>query len=288
MTTPNIQISPFAVTNAAGAFNVTSDGLIQGTAYPDPSTRFRLRGGLLSSAETLPLWGGCGVFEDVPGGAGNPNYSLGPLVGRATALTGSKPLAGFSVFDQDYAMINSPQSPVPLAGSNSMVNYYPLGSLARIAVACDANLTSLRGSATNSNVSWDFVNQQLIAYSAPTFSSATYTSGTGVVSVTTTAAHGLVPGDTLVVSGAAATGADTSKLNGTFVLAAGTAGTTLNYVLATGLTISAITAMTLATGGILPVKLLDVQASGCMTVSYNTVTGLAVWNYNGSAAVIQI
>jgi len=58
--------------------------------------------------------------------------ALGGNVGRATALTGSKALTGFSAFDQDYAMINTPQSPVPTSASFGQVNFYRLGSNARI------------------------------------------------------------------------------------------------------------------------------------------------------------
>src|SRR5579862_1662918 len=89
----------------SGLFNVTSNGLRQGTAYPDPSARYRLRTGVLALAETLPMWGGVGIYENVPGLAGGPRTSLGPVVGRATALTGTFALAGFSVFDQAYGMV---------------------------------------------------------------------------------------------------------------------------------------------------------------------------------------
>ena len=42
-------------------------------------------------------------------------------------------------------MINTPESEVQLAGSGGQVMYYRIGSRARIAVACDPNLISLRG-----------------------------------------------------------------------------------------------------------------------------------------------
>lgn len=282
----NVSVSPTATVAAPGTFGVSWVGLIQGTAFPDPETRFALVGGNLDSTETLPMWGGIGIYENIPGVAGNSSVTLGPKVGRATALTGSKALAGFSVFDQAYGMVNSPNSPVPTIGGLGQVMYYRLGSGARIALPCDADLASLAGSPTDTDVSWDFTNEKLVPYSAPTFSSATYNSGTGAVTVTTTAAHGLLPGDTIIVSGAAATGSDTPKLNGTFILATGTTGSTLVYDIATGLTISAITGMTLSTGGILPVKLLDIQSTGCMTVLFDGTN--ATWNYNGSAAVVLI
>lgn len=284
MATPNITINPALTSVASGSFNVSSDGLIAGTAYPDPATRFALTGGVLLAAETIPMWGGVAIFEEVPNGATNAGV-LGCPVGRATTVTGgSKPITAFSVFDQGYGAINSPQSPVQLVASGGQVMYYRLGSKARIAVAADSNLTSLRGGLVNASVSWDFVNQQLIAYSAPTFSSGTYAGTT--VTLVTAAAHGLLPGDQIIVSAATGTGSYAS-INGQYTLIAGTTGSTLKYTIATGLTLT-ITGATLGTGAALPVDVLDVQASNCMTVSYDSVTGFATWNRNGAAAVILI
>lgn len=288
MATPNITINPALTSTASGSFNTTSIGLIQGMAYPDPETRYSLVGGLLASAETIPMWGGVALFENVPGSnTASPSGVLGPIVGRATTVTGgSKPILGFSVFDQAYGMLNSPQSPVQLAASGGQVMYYRLGSGARIAVAADANLTSLRGGLTNASVSWDFVNEQLIAYSAPTFSAGSYTTPT--VTLTTAAPHGLLPGDQIIVSAATGTGGDLASVNGQFTLIAGTTGSTLKYNIAAGLTISSITGATLGTGAALGVKVLDVQATNCMTVSYDSNTGFATWNRNGAAAVILL
>jgi hypothetical protein len=363
--TAQVTFNPYATSVAQGLFNTSSYGLRQGTAYPDPSTRWRLRGGYLSTNETLPMWGGVGVYEFVPGVAGQPVVAIGPQVGRATALTGANPLAGFSVFDQAYGMISSPQSPVPLIGTYGQVMYYPLGSLARIAVACDPNLVSLQGGPTNPNVSWDFVNQQLVPYASTTISSATYTSSatvssgtyntvTGAVSLTLSAAHGLSVGDAFTLSAMTGTGAF-ATLNGTWTATAGTTGSTLNftaptgltmtitggtngtgvialttaanhglkvgdtfelntltgtgsyaaqngehtasngtnattglsYLVATGLTLT-VTGGNVVTGGLLPVKVLDVQQTNCETVTYNSTTGFATWNFNGCCAVIQI
>lgn len=361
-----VTINPALTSNAAGTFNAQSGGLIQGQAYPDPSTRFRLREGILSSLETLPMWGGVGITELVPGAAGGPIGALGPIVRRATALTGSLPLTAFSVFDQAYGMINSPQSPVPLIGSGGQVMSYRLGSKARLAVACDPVLLDLQGGPINADVSWDFGNQQLAPYAsttltsgpasyptAATISSGTYNATTGAVSLVTNAAHGLAVGQSFTLNGMTGTGA-IAALDGTFIATTGTTGTTLNFTVAVGLTltitggnlgqvgvtvvtsaahgllpgdpfvlsaltgtgasqldgeyiaqvgttgttlvfsatsgytITSITGGTLATGGILPVDVLDVQSTNCMTVSFNSATGFATWNYNACCALIQI
>jgi hypothetical protein len=277
----------------AGLFNATSTGLRQGTAYGDPSTRYRSRAGLLDTAETLPMWGGIGVYANVPGGAGNPSYSLGPIVGRATALTGSKKLVGFSVFDEAYAMVTTPQSPVPLSASGMQVNYYPLGSLARIVVACDPSLTSLRGSTvSNPGVAWDFTNQLLVPeLGTLTISSGTYNNTTGAIVLTMAAPITFSPGDSVTLASLTGTGAFAS-LNGTYTVGAGSTGTTVNLQAAASLGAATITGGNLTVGGTasqsLNVEVLDVQASNCETVTYNSVTGQATWNYNGACAVIAL
>jgi hypothetical protein len=358
--------NPFTTTTGHGLFaGPSSVGIVQGTAYPDPATRYALRGGILSQSETLCMFGGVGVYEFVPGATGTPSAVLGPVVGRATGLTGSYPLAGFSVFDQNYSAVNTPQSPVPLTGSGGFVSTYRLGSGARIGVACDPNLVDLQGLPISTNVSWDFVNQRLVPYASttissavyatnPTISSGTYATLTGAVSLTTSGAHGLLPGDTFTISALTGTGA--AQLDGTWIATMGTAGNTLNFTAPTGLAIVSVTGGTLGTGsvtittasphgllpgdtfelssltgtnattylagvtwvaaasttgstlrllittgltltltagnvttgGILPVTVLDVQVGNCMTVVYNTVTNTASWNYNDSAAIIQI
>lgn len=289
-----VTFNPFLTSTANnGIFNITSDGLRQGTAYPDPSTRFRLRQCWLANSETIPMWGGVGVYMDVPGGGvNNPSYALGPSCGRAVSLTDtSKPLAGFSVFDQDYSMVTSPQSPVPLAGSYNQVNVYPLGSLARIAVACDPSLIDLRGLPISSQVSWDFTNQLLVPYlGSLTITSGTYNSGTGLVTLLMAAPVTFDAGDSITVGSLTGSGAFAS-LAGTFT-ALTASGTAVTYQAAAGLGAAAITGGALTVGGAanqaLPVKVLDVQATNCEVVQYSAATGFATWNYDGACAVIQI
>jgi hypothetical protein len=291
--TANVTINPYLTTVGQGLFNTTSVGLRQGTAYPDPATRYALRGGILAAGETLPMWGGVGIYENVPGpvGATQPLIALGPQVGRATGLTGSLALAGFSVFDQAYGMITSPQSPVPLIGTSGNVMSYALGSRARIAVQCDPILVDLQTGPIGAQVSWDFVNQLLVPYIGTlTITSGSYNNTTGLVTLVMSAPVTFDAGDAIVVSGLGGSG-NYADLAGTFT-ALTASGTSVTYNAGAGIGASAITSgsLTLGSGAssALPVKVLDVQASNCETVTYNAVTGFATWNYNGAAAVIQI
>lgn len=205
-----MNINPIIQTNAPGSFGVSWDGLVQGTAMPDPAVRFQLAGGVLDLAETAPIWGGVGISENVPA---NPVANQGGPGGRvaiADNLTGGatlKTLTGFSVFDQAYGMVNTPQSPVPLASAGMQVMFYRLGSMARIVLKMDSALAaSLYDKPITQPVTWDFAAKQLVAFNAVA----------------------------------------------------------------------------------LPVKVLKVYPSGCMTVNYAAPTGFATWNYNGAAALVMI
>lgn len=284
-----LSFDPYATTTAADTFSVSTVGLIQGTVYDDPVARFALAGGVLDPAETLPMWGGVGICEDLNSlmsGAASP--TLGNYIARAASIASTKPLTGFSVFNQAHAMVNSPSSPVPLAGSGGQVNFFRLGSGARLAVPCDAGLAALlSGDPVNTQVSWDFTGQLLVpyvaAYPQQNVSSISYNSTTGVVTLTFATSPGLAVNDGFYVSGI--TGI--TALNGPQVAITGTSGTTVEYQAAAGLIGTAAGGVLAAGGGALPVRVLEFD-NNSMTVNYDSTTGNATWNRSGSAAVILL
>jgi len=170
---------PFATTNALGSFSVQSEGYVQGAMMDDPAIRNSLAGGTLASTETYPMWGGVALSEYIPGSTANS--TMGGTLGRATSNAN---ITGFSVLNQAYNWVITPQSPCPSAGPGMGVPFFRLGSGARIAVAMDPSLVSLAGGIINSQVSWDINNQCLQPYDAST---ATYslTSITSSYSATT-------------------------------------------------------------------------------------------------------
>ena len=284
-----LTINPVLTTNAAGTFSTTTAGYLQGTAQNDPSVRNELAGGIMLPSSANPaIWGGVGISELIPNptvSSSNPSDDLGTLVDWATTLTAglAGSLTGFAVFDQNASMVTSPQNPVPIAFPSMGVLFYRLGTNARIAVKCDPNLASLEGKATTTQVSWDFVNQQLIPYTSDTVNSGTYNSTTGIVSLTTATAHGLLPGDTFIP---VLTGTGSyANLNVQQTATPGTTGTTLNFQAAANLTLT-ITGGSVSTSGALNVRVLDVNIGGSMEV--DLVNGNYVWNRAGNTAVILI
>lgn len=290
--------NPYVMTNAAGSFNITSTGYWQGMAMDNPAARQFLDKGVLAATETLPMFGGVGISELIPGAA-NFDPALGGPVGRATTQTVgvAGQLTGFSVFDQNASAINSPLNPVPLSYSGMQVNFYRLGCGVQIPVAMDPSLVSLEGEIITTPVSWDFVNQRLQPFVASggtfTITSATWanTNG-GQLTVVTSAAVPFGVGDTVTISGATNSGTGgAAAINTSFVIASLT--DTEHFVLtapaAAGVfgTIAG-TPVVSASVGALPVRVKQVQIGNSVTVSFNPTTGIATWNRNDSVALIII
>lgn len=102
-----------------------------------------------------------------------------------------------------------------------------------------------------------------------TISSGTYNTTTGLVTLTLAASIGVVPGVEFAVSGATGTGS-VSSIDGTWTAATGTSGTTVEFFVATGLT------MTITGGAIEGVIGL---ANGATFVT--TISGAQPAGYNG-------
>lgn len=285
--------NPYTPTNAAGQFYVESDGYVQGMAIADPVARFDLATGIFDTNATGVLWGGVGITENIP--AAGRGSALGSVIDIATTIstTGATgALTGFVVSDQAYNWITNPQNTAPSAKPGMSVPYYRFGSGARIAVQCDPALVDLDGAPINQQVSWDFVNQRLVPYLGTlTISSGTYVSGTGVVTLTMSAPITFSPGDAIVVSGLTGTGAY-AALDGTFTALAGTIGSTVVYNAGAGHGAATITggSLTLGSGAssALPVRVLQVQASGNKTVVYDPVAGTVNYQNAGAIAVILL
>jgi hypothetical protein len=283
-----IAFNPMQTLNAGGQFRLLSDGYVQGATMDDPAARYSLSGGFLAPSETLPMWGGVGIYEDTSGGLQvNGADSLGQAVGRAASLA---TMVGFSVFNQNHAWIQVPGSPVPLAGSNQTVSFHRFGSGARLAVAMDPALVTLQGGLVTQAASWDFTNQMLVPY-APVEAVETITGITwantngGTATATTSAAHGYAVGDDVTLVGTIPT-----IYSGQSKILTVPSGTTFTFAVpATTNPGNATTPGTIAGGGgLLPVKIINVNIGGSKTVLYNPLTNITAWNPNGSAALILL
>ncbi len=157
---PTISFNPQLTTSPANPFLVQTEGYVQGAYFDDPTTRQWLTTGMIAASVTGPVYGGMALTENVNA----PNSSQG---GNSLILAaGYSTLTAFSVFNQASNMIIVPGNSAQMATAGMSISYFRLGSNARIAVQCNATLANaLDAGAINQQVSWDFTNQELIAFS---------------------------------------------------------------------------------------------------------------------------
>ena len=281
----SFSVSPFLTTTARGTFGTQWTGYVQGDAMDDPTVRNLLAGGVLALSETLPMWGGVGISERVPTLPNTPTGTLGGNIIRAPSLTGASALTGFSVFNQNHSAVNTPQSEVPLVAAGSTMNFYRLGTGARIPVAADPVLASLEGGIISAQVSWDFSAQKLIpytaAYAANVITNAVWSADK--ITFTTTTAHGLSIGSVVNISGFTPSG-----YNGVYTTLSGTTGSTIVVAKVGDPGTDTVQGQLDAGGGALPVRVLNLMVGNSMTVEFGATTRFANWNRSGTAALILI
>jgi len=197
----SISINPQIVTNAPNTFYVSSGGGVQGTIADDPvSLVGRLRSGIVGLGVTTPMWGGEAVTVSLYT-AGSEAPEINAVLTLASAEAN---INGFTVFNQATAMIQTPQSPVPLSAAGMGINFFELGSGARIWVGCSNTVaTGLLGGSITPTVYWDYTNQVLLS------------SGTGALPVKVVDVN---IGNSQVVSYASGTGFATWVRNGSAAL----------------------------------------------------------------------
>ena len=113
-----------------------------------------------------------------------------------------------------------------------------------------------------SSVSWTPLSTTISSLGA-------YTSGTGIVSFNTAAAHGLSPGDTVTVAAPTGTGANYLALTGTFLCLAGTTASVVYVFVGTNLTITTLTGGAVTTASATRIN--------------DTMSSHALWTEAGSA-----
>jgi hypothetical protein len=174
----SITFNPNLTTAPSGNFLASTQGYFQGDFVDDPSTRMELAAGQIASSVSQPLWGGMALTESVPSAGESALGSSLTLASSAGNLT------GFSVFTQGYNGVIVPGNSVQLYAPGQTLNFFRLGSGARIKVAVLASeVASLEGGAVNQTLYWDPSLQQLTA--SGTSGAITLPSGVLVLSVNT-------------------------------------------------------------------------------------------------------
>lgn len=188
----SISINPSATVAPPSSFLAQTKGYTQGLSVNDPVARQKLVSGYVDASVTQPVWGGLAITEDVaaPGADAQGNSII--LASTQGGIT------GFTVFDRGYSMLITPGNTVQTASAGMSIPYYRLGSNARIPVLCSSGLvTAIESNPINTQVQWDFTNNQLIPYASGTALNVqvvgldtnskvvSYDSGSGAVTWTT-------------------------------------------------------------------------------------------------------
>lgn len=142
-----ISFNPFSTSTPQNTFLSPTQGYMQGLVYDDPTSRLELMGGTLAIAETIVMWGGRPIGEQINVTAAGASDGLGPAVASATSTATA---TGWSVFNQAGSMVLIPGGAYPpVAAVGNYVSFFRYGSLARIAVACDPALVTSISVGTN-------------------------------------------------------------------------------------------------------------------------------------------
>ncbi len=161
--TASVNFNPIQTTNFPGTFFVQTDGFVQGVMEDDPVARFALRSGVVSTAATVPMWGGIAIAESLAGGTTGVVDQVNSILAAASSVNG---VTGFTVFNQASAMVITNSSNVPLAGSSMAVNFFRFGSGARVSVNTPAAVASeLAGGSISPTLYWDPVAYQVTTVS---------------------------------------------------------------------------------------------------------------------------
>jgi len=167
MTIASVTINPAVQSNFAGSFFSKSDGYTQGDALDDPAVRYFLRRGIVSPSATQVMWGGLLVTATLPTagygvGSTNPQPDLGFILTPATSIAAGNAAGylGVTVLNQSTAMFQSAQSRVPSAPASGNINWYPVGSNARIPLQItSAAFTAWSGGVIDpQTIYWDYTN----------------------------------------------------------------------------------------------------------------------------------
>lgn len=279
--------NPALTGNIQGSFAVQTRGFIQGALLENPTTYGQEYGGVLATAETIPMWGGVALYANIPAAG---SEQLGQVVGRA--LTNSA-IVGFSLYEHAGNAIMLPGNGVPLLYSGQKVSYAKFGSNQRVALQIDPALVSLDGSSVTTLFSWDFALQRLTAespaYAQQTPSAYTsYVSSTGVLSLSFTTAPALVVGQYAAFGSFA--GAQAGLNTSMPLLTTASAGTVLTFQAPIGLgTFTPANGVLLAGGGPLAIRSVDaIVGTGNKTITYAPVTGAISWNESGAIALVTL
>lgn len=157
-----INLQPYKTMGSMGGlFNVSSRGFTQGDAQDDPAVRLQLCSGFIPDDVDSPLYAGMGVLECLA-----PADSV---TGSNITLATATRCNAFTVINQAFHGITTPNNPVPQFLPGGSVHYYRIGSQARIPLPISQDVAAMAqdgGPVDADGFVWDLVNNCVDVYSS--------------------------------------------------------------------------------------------------------------------------
>jgi hypothetical protein len=158
-----ISFNPYGTSQPQNTFLNPTQGYVQGLVFDDPTARLELVGGTLASTESIVMWGGRPLTEQINVTAAGASDGTGPVFASAT---GAGNTTGWSVFTQASSMVLVQGGAFPpVSATGNYVAAFRYGSNARIVVACDPALVTTITGGGNSILSqalyWDVTNYRI-------------------------------------------------------------------------------------------------------------------------------
>lgn len=150
-----LPFNPLLVSSPANTFDVVSTGAYQGSLEADPTVENQVIQGVVAKVAPFPLYGGVPIIEALvdENTLSHTYINVSPTVNEITGVTTNFQSVGTYI----YPGSNVPQAPV-----NGNINFFRLGSNARIWMnASAAAVASLFDGPINKRVTYNFTTMQI-------------------------------------------------------------------------------------------------------------------------------
>jgi hypothetical protein len=196
-----VSLQPYVTTTSTLSFQLQTDGFIQGFFQDSPVTRYALEGGVVSSSQTTPIWGGLPLSLTIPGpGLLGSSSGTGAV---ATVATTAANIDAWCVLNQASAGVITTNSPSPLFPSGASLNFGRIGCGMLLALPVNPTaVNTLALAASNTPLYWNFTSNYIDITGATPLGLQFYAVNTNSKTISYNATTGFctwVPGSAVII-----------------------------------------------------------------------------------------